>query len=86
MHERGTWFFYLTSCEAVPFLFAFMIILVTCIVISRRGRKFGDEHAVLQVTSSSKDEPTNASFSQASDTPALQGHEQHDEDIMKKEA
>ena len=88
MNERGTWFFYLTSCEAVPFLFAFMIIVVTCIVISRRGGKFlrSHEHAVLQVASSSKDEPTNASSSQATDAPSLQGHEQHGEDIMKKEA
>ena len=86
MPERGTWFFYLTSCEAAPFLFAFMIIVVTCIVITRRGGKFGHEHAVLQVASSSKDEPTHASSSETSDTPSLQGHEQHGEDIMKKEA
>ena len=65
----------------MPFLFAFMIIVVTCIVISRRGGKFGHEHAVLQVASSSKDEPTNTSSSQVSDTP-----EQHGDDIMKKEA
>lgn len=81
---------YLTSCEAVPFVIALVVIVVTCIVISKRGRKFlrGHQHPVSQVGSSSKDEPTNESSSDASvNTPGLEtSSEQRNEELVETES
>lgn len=87
VRDSGVWFLYLTSCEAVPFVIALVVIVVTCIVISKRGRKFlrGHQQPVSQVGRSSKDEPTNESSSDASvNTPGLETNsEQRNEELVE---